>query len=108
MEHQHYSMFLIWGSRGDGATYKASFWKVSGRSNRQKSPLPERQLDKGKVTRHSAKLRGCAYYNILIPLRQQKKGMDRMISVMDVLMIFFGGFISAKVCDSIRELERGE
>ena len=34
--------------------------------------------------------------------------MDRMISVMDVLMIFFGGFISAKVCDSIRELERGE
>ena len=36
------------------------------------------------------------------------EGMDRMISVMDVLMIFFGGFISAKVCDSIRELERGE
>ena len=31
-----------------------------------------------------------------------------MISVMDVLIIFFGGFISAKVCDSIRELERGE
>nr|DAP49939.1 MAG TPA: hypothetical protein [Caudoviricetes sp.] len=31
-----------------------------------------------------------------------------MISVMDVFMIFFGGLISAKVCDSIRELERGE
>jgi len=53
-------------------------------------------------------LRGCAYYNILIPLRQQKKGMDRMISVMDVLMIFIGGFVSAKVCDYVHELEREE
>ena len=30
--------------------------------------------DKGKVTRHSAKLRGCAYYNILIPLSATDKG----------------------------------
>ena len=31
-----------------------------------------------------------------------------MISVMDVLMIFIGGFVSAKVCGYIHELERGE
>jgi len=53
-------------------------------------------------------LRGCAYYNILIPLRQQRKGTNKMISVMDVLMIFAGGFISAKVCDYVHELEREE
>lgn len=31
-----------------------------------------------------------------------------MVSVMDVLMIFIGGFVLAKVCDYIHELERGE
>lgn len=31
-----------------------------------------------------------------------------MISVMDALMLFAGEFITAKVCDSIREFERGE
>ena len=31
-----------------------------------------------------------------------------MISVMDVLVIFFGGFISAKVCDYVHALEREE
>ena len=65
-------------------------------------------LIKAKQPDNRLKLRGCAYYNILIPLRQQKKGMDRMISVMDVLMIFAGGFISAKVCDYVHELEREE
>ena len=29
-----------------------------------------------------------------------------MISVMDVLVIFLSGFISAKVCDYVHELER--
>lgn len=31
-----------------------------------------------------------------------------MISVMDVLVIFLSGFISAKVCDYVHELEREE
>ena len=44
--------------------------KISGRNNLIKSPYQSGNSDKGKVTRHSAKLRGCAYYNILIPLRQ--------------------------------------
>ena len=102
-------MFSYLGKQGRRRRIQGKFlWKVSGRNNLIKSPYQSGNSDKGKVTRHSAKLRGCAYYNILIPLRQQKKGMDRMISVMDVLMIFAGGFISAKVCDYVHELEREE
>lgn len=33
---------------------------------------------------------------------------ESMISVMDVLVIFLSGFISAKVCDYVHELEREE
>ena len=29
-----------------------------------------------------------------------------MVSVMDVLMIFIGGFMAAKVCDYIKELDK--
>ena len=36
------------------------------------------------------------------------KSAESMISVMDVLVIFLSGFISAKVCDYVHELEREE
>lgn len=37
-----------------------------------------------------------------------KERNESMISVMDVLVIFLSGFISAKVCDYVHELEREE
>lgn len=48
------------------------------------------------------------YYNILIPLSATKERNENMMSVMDVLVIFLSGFISAKVCDYVHELEREE
>lgn len=41
------------------------------------------------------------------PFINRKRG-NNVISVMDVLVIFFCGFISAKVCDYVHELEREE
>ena len=48
---------LIWGSRGDGATYKASFF---GKSQVEaiKKPLPDWYSDRGKVTRQTIKIEG--------------------------------------------------
>ena len=100
-------MFSCLGKQGRRRRIQGKFlWKVSGRNNLIKSPYQSGNSDKGKVTRHSAKLRGCAYYNILIPLRQQRKGTNKMISVMDVLTIFISGFMVAKVCDYIKELDK--
>lgn len=41
-------------------------------------------------------------------LCRTKERNESMISVMDVLVIFLSGFISAKVCDYVHELEREE
>lgn len=41
-------------------------------------------------------------------IKDVKERNESMISVMDVLVIFLSGFISAKVCDYVHELEREE
>ena len=62
-------------------------------------------LIKAKQPDNRSKLRGCAYYNILIPLSATDKGEVNAIGN-GCSYNFISGFAAAKVCDYIKELDK--
>ena len=100
-------MFSDLGKQRRRGNIQSQFlWKVSGRSNLIKKPLPDWYSDRGKVTRQPCKsrvLRIISSHHLRI---NRKDG--QMISVLDVLTIFVSGFIAAKVCDYVHGLEESE